>query len=138
MPVTSVQRWTFTDTVTGPTGLGTWTMPINPNSMSAPPTVRDLRFGASVRVGRNRPRTFRTPAQAQEWSFSGVIRTQAHHDTLREWALSGHLIEIRDHLGRVFEAVITVFDPVDRAPTPTTPWRFTYTMKTLVLRSHPA
>lgn len=123
------QRWKFVDPATS----SEWVLPINPNRMSAPPLLaKQLRFGTSSRTGRLS--AFRRPAPARPWEFSGVIRTQAHHDGLLEWAKKKCAIEVHDHLGRVFVVVITAFEPQDRRPTPSTPWRLNYTMKTLMLR----
>lgn len=124
-------RWKFVDPATG----DEWTHPINPNTMSAPPlSVKTLRTGSGSRRGVDRLRGFRAPAPAQDWQFGGVIRTREHHDALHEWAKKDRLIEVHDHLGRVFEVVITGFTPSDRQPTARTPWRLTYQMRTLMLR----
>lgn len=126
----STQRWKLVDTETG----DSWVMPMNPRTMTAPPNVRTIRTGYGVASGVNRLRSFETPAVAQPWEWTGYIRSQDHHDTLRKWALKSGVIEVHDHLGRVFEVAITDFVPTDRRPTVRTPWRLTYTMKTLLLR----
>jgi hypothetical protein len=63
-----------------------------------------------------------------------VIRTKAHHDDLETWSKKPGKIHVADHLGRSFEVMILSFEPTDRKPTPSTPWRMRYTMKTLLLR----
>ena len=124
-------RWKFVDPSTG----DEWTHPINPRRMTPPPLLRkQMRFASGARVSAARVRAFRAPTSALPWEFSGVIRSQAHHDSLLEWAKKKRLIEVHDHLGRVFEVVITSFEPSDRRPTAHTPWRLTYSMKTLMLR----
>lgn len=126
----STQRWKLVDVDSGEE----WVMPMNPRSMTAPSTGRIIRTAYGVRSGEDRVRSFETPAAAQPWEWTGFIRSQDHHDTLREWALRSGVIEVHDHLGRVFEVAITDFIPTDRKPTARTPWRLTYTIKTLLLR----
>ena len=125
-----VRRWRFVDLAAGEQ----WEHPINPNRMSPVPQARSLVFGSSTRVGRDRIRTGERPAPAQQWSFGGVIRTREHHDELYAWALRGSKIRVHDHLGRIFEVVFTDFEPTARRPTPNVPWRYSYEMKTLMLR----
>lgn len=126
----TVRRWRFVDLAAG----DSWEMPINPNRMSPIPLGRTLTFGSSTRVGRDRIRTGQAPSVAAAWSFGGVIRSREHHDTLYAWALRGSKIRVYDHLGRVFEVVFTDFEPTARRPTPNVPWRYSYEMKTLMLR----
>lgn len=126
----TVRRWRFVDPATGEQ----WQLPINPNKMSPIPLGRALVFGSSTRVGRDRIRTGSRPQPAQPWSFGGVIRTREHYDGLYEWALRGSKIRVHDHLGRIFEVVITDFEPAARKPTPAVPWRYQYEMKTLMMR----
>lgn len=127
-------RWNFLDTVTDET----WTVPINPNTMTDPLGVtREFQFGAAhgqVDGGGGRPRTLEGKPQIVDWSFGGVIYTKAHYDKLNYWAQKTTAVRIKDHLGRTFEVAMKSFEPVDRRPTPAKPWRFTYTMRALVLR----
>lgn len=123
-------RWTFTEVETGET----YTMPINPDSMSSPFHDRQLVTTYGSRAGGDRLRTIERPAPAKEWEFGGVIRTQAHHDDLADWAKKPGLVNVADHLGRTFQVVFTDFQAEERKPTPQTPWRLRYTMSALVLR----
>jgi hypothetical protein len=62
------------------------------------------------------------------------LLTQGHYDLLLEWADKLKVIWIADHLGRVFEVVVSQFDPVERLPTAARPWRADYTMTCKLLR----
>lgn len=122
------QRWTLADVATSEV----WTMPINPDSMSSPIRRRNLRYALGGRQDR-RLRAMRVAAPAEDWEWSGVIRTQAHYDALLAWAKKPGAIDVTDHLGRTFRVVITDFVPTDRKPTRRTTWRLRYTMKTKLL-----
>lgn len=121
-------RWMFTDSSVPET----WTHPINPNTMSSPYQTREGDHSA----GRhNTVAVFVGAAKApKEWSFGGVIRTQAHHDQLDRWARKKKVITVSTHQSEVFEVILTSFEPEDRRPTPTVQWRMKYQMKALVLR----
>lgn len=124
-----MNRWTLKDTTTDEV----WEMPINPDSMTSPEPDRQLSFGQGFRKN-TRLRTYARPSEAKEWEWSGVIRTQAHHDTLHEWALRGVPVEVSDHLGRTYRVVIAKFDVTDRRPTKTVSWRLRYTMSVRIVR----
>lgn len=121
-------RWTFVEVETGET----YEMPINPDSMNSP--FPERQFATSWWGLARRLRSNQTPSPAREWEFAGVIRSQAQHDALEEWASKPGLINVTDHLGRTFTTLFTAFEPTDRRPTPNTPWRLRYSMKALVLR----
>lgn len=122
------QRWTLRDTQTNEV----WTMPINPDSMTSPVRRRQLRFALGGRRD-GRIRAMRVAAEAEDWEWSGAIRTQAHYDALLAWADKAVPVDVTDHLGRTFRVVITDFNPTDRKPTRRTSWRLRYTMKTKML-----
>lgn len=125
------QRWTFYEVATGQS----YTVPINPDSMTSP--FGDTRSHTVAHTGtptgpRTATRMNRTPAR--DWEFSGPIRTREHHDALETWAKKPGKVHITDHLGRTFVVMFRSFEATDRKPTPTVPWRLRYTMKTLLLR----
>lgn len=121
-----MQRWIFYDTVT----LATWTVPLNPNSMSSPFLDQSTSPGVRSPIdGTMRVR--RSPRNAKEWEFAGVVRAQEHHDTLIAWAGKTNLLHITDHYGRKFAVRIRSIDMEDRKPTPNTPWRLRYRVQAL-------
>lgn len=133
MPV--IQRWIFHD----PAEAETWTVPINPNEMTDPESrTRAFNFGVASRSSNvSAPAAIRgieaASQQPVEWSFGGVIHTQDHHDKLEHWARKPGEIEVTDHFGRTWVVVMKTFEPTERRPTLSKPWRFTYTMRALVL-----
>lgn len=123
-------RWQLRDTDTDET----WTMPINPDSMSPVPLVsRSFRHAGTRRRGRRTPRTFSGPPPAKTLQWAGVIRTQDHYDQLVRWARKSVEVEVTDHIGRRFIVLPTAFRPEDRRPTPRTPWRLRYEMESILL-----
>ena len=124
-------RWTFTEVETDET----YTLPLNPDAMTSPYTDRVFEYSYGTRYqGSQLLHTVRRPDRPKDWEFSGVIRDQAHHDALVTWVRKPGLIHVEDHLGRVFEVMLTAFEPTDRKPTAHVPWRLRYTMKALLLR----
>lgn len=130
----AIQRWIFHDPDTDET----WTVPINPNSMTDPENrTRDFQFGVRSRSA-NIPapaaiRGIENPLPIIEWEFGGVIHTQVHHDTLEYWSRKPGEIEITDHFGRTWVVLMKTFEPTERRPTPSKPWRFSYEMHADVL-----
>lgn len=126
-------RWTLVEQATGET----WTMPINPNSMSGLPMTKQLANVNWTRQGDRRLRTFqsRTPAEPFEWS--GVILTYQHYQDLLTWSRKAGVIVVTDHLERTFEVIIQSFVPETKpGRRPNDPKR-TYKMSTLFLRRLP-
>jgi hypothetical protein len=128
-----IVRWVFHD----PSIPESWTVPINPNSMTDPEAkVRAYQFGTASRsssLSNQVIRTFESPSQPASWEFGGVIHTQEHHDELERWARKPMDVQITDHLERTWHVVMKSFEPTERRPTPNKPWRFTYSMHALIL-----
>lgn len=121
-------RWIFTD----PVAVEAWTVPINPDSMSASLKSRKAKFGNGFRRD-TRVRTFVVPPDPKVFTFGGVIRTQAHYDGLEAWSKKTNAIIVTDHLGRDWRIVPTSFEPTDRKPTATVAWRLRYTFRATLL-----
>lgn len=124
-------RWILTDPVT----LATWTMPINPDQMTSPHPRKDLTHTRGA--GDADAVSMKAPAQPVDWSWSGVIRSQAHYDVLLVWARKTYPIKVTDHLGRTWLVVIKKFTPAERRPTAVTALRMRYTVQTLNLGETP-
>lgn len=125
-----MSSWTLYD----PATLETWVMPINPDEMTSPYHVKQIRTAYGIKSGLDRLRGFMTPPQPKEWQWSGVIRTQAHYEAYEEWAAKGGEIHVTDHLGRTWEVFIQAFEPEERKPTANVPWRYRYTVRCLLMR----
>ncbi|NBR22234.1 MAG: hypothetical protein EBU08_00285 [Micrococcales bacterium] len=65
-------------------------------------------------------------------SFSGVILTEQHFDTLTSWYLKRNQIKLTDDLGREFWIYIKSFNPT-RVRSAKYPWRHNYTIEAIVL-----
>lgn len=129
-----ITRWLFHDPATGES----WTVPINPNEMTDPMArTRNFQFGVASRSS-NLPapaviRGIENASEPVEWSFGGVIQTQDHHERLESWSRRPGEITITDHFARTWTVLMKTFEPTERRPTLSKPWRFTYTMRALVL-----
>lgn len=123
-------RWVFTDAVADEA----WVVPINPDSMTPFDVVkpRPMRHGNGFRRDR-RIRTFVEKPTTMEWSFGGVIRTEAHYNEMLRWVKKTNDVTIVDHTGQTFRVYLTDFEPEDRKPTRRTSWRLRYTVKAVLL-----
>lgn len=121
--------WTLTDLTTS----DVYTFPINPNKMDRIVAQKSLTTYPST-YGTNEGAgilTLRTPPSTFEWSFSGNLRGQQMHDDLLEWCGRKHELRVNDHLEREFTILPIVFLPVDKRSR-REPWRFTYTIRSLM------
>ncbi len=122
----SVVRWIFHDTVSDESV----TLPYNPNGMTSPFLAqRTDRAPKSPIDGEIR--AIRAKAPPKEWTFTGFIRSQEHHDLLLSWGQRVTPIEVTDHLNRTFLVRFVEFSVDEKKPTKKTGWRFTYTMRCL-------
>ena len=131
-----IVRWKFHDTETDETVF----LPINPNEADGAEIPRNMSWawGTARKLSyayQDRPRGINRPASAPpDWTFSGVIRDEAHHDLLLDWAQRSSILRVTDHFERTFEIIISEFDFTERQPTRDRPWRGTYTMTCLLLK----
>lgn len=123
----TVQRWRLHSPARGIT----YTVPINPREMTSPHSPRRTA-GFSVSPIDLAVRARREHPLPHEWAFSGVIRTQEHHDTLRDWCTFPEKVQVTDHLNRTFSVRMVAFEPTERRPTPHVPWRYTYMIRCYV------
>lgn len=119
-------RWTFTDPVAGDTHI----FERNPREMTTPYLPQETTAMAQTADGLTR--AHRVSRKPSAWSFTGDIRTQAHHDALLDWSKRPNRIHVADHLGRTFEILPVGLDVQEQRPNKHTDWRFTYTFKTLM------
>lgn len=122
-----VVRWIFEEVETSET----YTVEINPNEASS------HRFGRELLPaprGGGRTLAFQTARQPLDWTFSGVVRAESHHDELIEWQKKPGKVRVTDHLGRTFEVMMRAVDMIDRRPSGDNTWRFQYNFSCLLLR----
>lgn len=122
-------RWVLRDTVTNET----YTFSQNPSTVTsfepAYQTETEVRSGRDARILAQRQR----PAPT-EWSFGGKYRTSEIYDALESWCSRSNLLELTDHLGRVFQLVLTEFIPEEFPPTKKIAWWGTYEVKGKLIR----
>lgn len=132
----SVVRWQFLDTKTRASVV----LPLNPREMSSPTSARNVTFGWTERdtnglTGVGRPRLFDSgQTTPTEWTFTGRLVDQAHYDLLYQWTKSCRVLRVTDHLDRTFEIIIQKFDPQEKLPSASNPWRADYTLSCLLLK----
>lgn len=123
-------RWELRDPATSET----WTFPLNPNRMTSPHAPRSLTIMAtapSQAAQTMQGRVIENNQDPYEWTFSGRIRTQEHHDELYRWSRKVGRLELTDHFDRVWSIRMIQFIPDEKRPSQRAPWRFEYDVKTL-------
>lgn len=123
----TVVRWILEDPLLDET----YEMHLNPNEATNFRKSKALEHAVGL---QGRVSSKAAPPRPVDWEFGGVIRTEAHHDELIRWQKKPNKLRVTDHVGRTFEIMLRAIEIKDRTPTPTTPWRFTYTMRTMLLR----
>lgn len=104
---------------------------INPNSGGYPNRSKSIAYEATA--GPNgQTLAYEGRESPASMSFSGVILTEAHFDTLTNWYLKKNQIKLTDDLGREFWIYIKSFNP-SRVRSAKYPWRHTYTIEAIVL-----
>lgn len=125
-------RWSIHDPWTGET----WVFPMNPNRMTSPhPAKSSTIFSRNANQVDDTTGISRVLQQRQspyEWQFSGVIRTQQHYESLRDWARRLERLELKDHFGRIWSVRFDSVDINEQRDTARNPWRFEYTAKAIV------
>lgn len=109
----------------------TYTVPINPNEMTSPWPERKFLYRTTT-AGRNGANVvYEARADLTQWTFSGVILDQSHHEALRHWSEKPNVVYVTDHLGRTFKVLFVKFDPKPKAAYGK-PWKHEYTMSVAV------
>ena len=130
-------RWVLTDPATAET----WQMPINPNEMTSPFGSKNLKHSYGARGfwgGTERVALFQLPPGVVEWEWKGVIRTKEHYDSYVYWASKKGVVHVTDHLGRTWVVFLRSFEPEDRRPMATVPWRLKFTVKAMLVGQMPS
>ena len=138
-PVPVGTKWVFQDLRTG--GLGSWEMPINPGSMTAPHVQRPLTAMHTTAPRTGMFHIFEGGPTPVEWSFSGYLPTQEMHDKLVAYGNLNRRIYIIDHRDRAWLVTITFVDIHPRLrhnfDGTVTDWGHDYTVHALVLNQKP-
>lgn len=109
----------------------TYSFEINPNAQDSPFRNRSISWNFHPNTGFTGQRSGRT---GYEWTFSGVLRTQAQYDAMLAWVAKGVKVHLFDDRGDKLLLRLTKFSPTQQggARTRHAPWRWTYTMNALV------
>jgi hypothetical protein len=124
-------RWTLFD----PTTDESWEMQINPNQMSTPhaPDGTQIFTRSATRPSAGSvARVLVGKLQPHDWSFTGVVREEAHFHELHMWSRKRQQVHLTDHFDRTWRIRILSIDLTERKPTPRRNWRYEYTVKTLL------
>lgn len=104
---TTVKSWTFKDPAPG--GLGAYTFPINPATMTTPHAPRNVVLEHTVAVDGHDV-IWEAAYRANEWRFQGTVLTQSFYETLVDFAELNHRFWITDHRNRAWVASIESID----------------------------
>lgn len=125
----AVVRWIFHDPYTDP--VETWTVPINPNTMTSP--FRDKNVSTQVTTAVNgKTLLFEGNAAPAQWQFGGVILDHDHYQELLRWINKRNRIQITDHFGRQMWAYLLSYKPDPRRALGRY-WKHDYTIDAIVL-----
>ena len=102
-PVTvpgSEGRWVFQDVLPG--GLGSWVMPIGPDSMTSPHLQKDVTVG-HVAAARGPYQISELALGTKEWVLRGYYPDEAYLAELRAYAGINRRFYVIDHRGRAWK-----------------------------------
>lgn len=122
-----ITRWRFVDPVLSTS----YTFENNPSKMSSPLRDKNIGFTATTAPdGQN------IVAEGQpvpkEWTFQGVVRSQAFYDALVLWFAKGYRIQVVDHFSRTWDFVFTKLD-VQPKNAIDVPWKHDYQVTGLIV-----
>lgn len=120
-----VGYWALHDYAPG--GLGTFTFPINPSSMSSPHAPRNITTEHTV-AADGQPILWEGGLTAHQWQFAGYLDSQAHYDALVAFYQTNRRFQLQDHRGRRWIVGITGLDIKPRRNS-AKPWAHEYTVQ---------
>lgn len=131
---TGVYRWVFQDLMPG--GLGSYVLPANPTTMSAPHFQRLLSQTHTTAVDSGRFHVSEVAEHAVEWEFAGFCATQVFHDKLLAYFDLKRRFYVIDHRNRAWKVAFTSVDLVARKRSDVngalTDWAHDYTVRALI------
>lgn len=123
-PVALVRKWQLVDPLAP---RYTYTVPINPDSMSTPHAARVYSAQHSTSP-TGRTITFEGGAIAVDWDVSGTVLTQEYYQAWEHFQALNRRFWVIDHLGRVWVVTMESFEATPKK-SQTNPWAFTYKAK---------
>lgn len=97
-------RWVLQDLMPG--GLGSWVMPLNPLSMTAPHRRRTLSVEHTTSPVDGRFHAVESHQPPQDWQFAGYCPDQAFHEQLEAYAALNRRLYVIDHRQRAWVIAI--------------------------------
>lgn len=126
-----VVRWRFTDVYNSGPAPYTYTFDINPNTGGSPAGEKTIT--TSYSLGPNNQTVLQEGHfTVPDLTFSGVILSRHHYETLEFWFSKRVLLRLDDDLGRIFTGVFAKFTP-KRERRASNPWYHTYDADFLVM-----
>ena len=108
-------------------------MPINPNEGASPNYEKNLTTTTTTAPGNTGAvLIFEGADTPSEFSFSGVLLTQAHYEFIYNLWTKRHLLRLTDDLGRTFVVYLKTFAPA-RKLSYTYPWKHTYQASAVIV-----
>jgi hypothetical protein len=111
---------------------------MNPNQMTSPhPKKNSVPFPKSSATGPAKgwygvARVHQHRQLPYEWSFSGLVRSEAHYNDLLEWTAKTGKVHITDHFERTWEVRVDSLELDEQRDTARNAWRFQYTVKVII------
>lgn len=108
-----------------------YTFGISPNDQDSPVLARPVTWDFNPTLGFSGKRAGKLPKQ---WSFSGVLRSQAQYEALRLWVGKRVKVRLTDDRGDTFIVRLLEFEPTQQAAARNVnaPYRMTYTVRCLL------
>lgn len=135
----SVGHWVFQDLQPG--GLGSWILPISPDSMSSPETDKTVDV-AHTTASTGQPHITGAPEVAKPWKVSGYCPNEDFYNHLMAYAAIPRRLYVIDHRGRAWVVAIESIDVQPRRRqsdnvSTTNDWAGTWTMQAYILDPEP-
>lgn len=105
--IPSGSHWRLQDPYTGTGVLPDFTFITNPSEMGSPHAPQNFLVDKTT---AGVPHIWEGAARAYEWTFSGVLETQAEFDALSNYRKIGRRFFLRDHRNRIWTVTFTSLD----------------------------
>ena len=117
----AVVKWEISD------GDTTVNLAYNPVTMSSPFPQKQISISTPLNL------VTLEPSPAFQWTFEGNVYTDEEYNKLVEWHSKDQILELTDHLGRMWNVISERLDIKDRRDTKKNSQRYTYTWTVLNL-----
>jgi hypothetical protein len=108
----STGRWVLQDLAPG--GLGSWVMPVNPQSMTSPHFERVVQFDHTTAVDTGQAHVSEGAVEARAWRLAGYYPDESYHDQLAAYAGLKRRFYVIDHRGRAWKVAARALSALPR------------------------